>query len=209
MSGGWALNTYISSRIRVRKWVCSAPGIRLRRVALAASNSRCPATTSTLINRHERGIMSDYTNRGPRVVNVAAVALMSAAITLLFGSSAQAQVIRACVQKDSLQVRIIGPSEVCRQTEFLVTWNQQGVKGDKGVPGDKGDPGDKGEPGDKGDTGSPGVPGLSGYEIVTATHTLPRYNEQCGVPGFSCVFEWLQLTASCPTGKKVLSGSHN
>ena len=50
------------------------------------------------------------------------VLLMTGAIALIFGSPAHAQVIRGCVQQSSLQVRIIGPAEVCRQTETLVTW---------------------------------------------------------------------------------------
>lgn len=138
----------------------------------------------------------------PRFLRLSiAVAVMMAGIALFLASPAQAQVIRGCVQKDSLQVRIIGPTDVCRSTETLVTWNQEGVKGDKGDKGEKGDPG---EPGAKGDTGSPGAPGLSGWELVTVTHSLPR-KVNCD----PCLLEWVQLTAYCPTGKTVLSGSHN
>jgi hypothetical protein len=48
---------------------------------------------------------------------------------------AQSTQIRACVQKSSQQVRIIGASESCRQAESLVIWNSQGPKGDPGEPG--------------------------------------------------------------------------
>jgi hypothetical protein len=134
----------------------------------------------------------------------AAVVFITVAMGLLFASQAHAQVIRACVQRSSLQVRIVGPTEACRSTETLVTWNQQGLKGDKG---DQGDKGDKGDQGDKGDTGSSGTPGLSGYELATVTHSLPRL-VSCPT-GTLCLFEWVQLTAYCSPGKTVLSGSNN
>ena len=66
-------------------------------------------------------------------------------------SPAEAQgVIRACVQKSSLQVRIIPEGENCRSTEFLVQWNSQGQQGPQGIQGPQGLQGPKGDQGDPG-----------------------------------------------------------
>lgn len=86
-------------------------------------------------------------------------------------------VIRACVQRSSQQVRIIGSSEACRATEVTVEWNiigspgtpgpagpmgPQGPAGPQGPQGDAGPQGLQGEPGPQGPQGEPGPQGLQG-----------------------------------------------
>lgn len=60
--------------------------------------------------------------------------------------------------------------------------------------GPKGDKGDRGEKGAKGDKGLQGNPGLSSYEIVRKSTTIP--------PNTSS-----SAQAACPTGKKVIGGA--
>jgi hypothetical protein len=63
---------------------------------------------------------------------------------------ADAQVIRACYQKENGQLRILLGSEGCRPSEKLISWNIQGPQGQQGLKGDKGDPGMPGEQGPPG-----------------------------------------------------------
>lgn len=67
--------------------------------------------------------------------------------------------------------------------------------GQVGPPGPQGEQGEKGDKGDKGDTGSQGAPGLSEVEIVTASSAVDT------TAGFK------EVTATCPSGKKVVGGS--
>jgi hypothetical protein len=77
-------------------------------------------------------------------------------------------VIYACVQRSSLQVRIVaGPGE-CRGPEIPVAWNivgppgPQGPQGPEGPQGLQGPMGATGPQGPKGDTGEPGLQGPKG-----------------------------------------------
>lgn len=75
---------------------------------------------------------------------------------------------------------------------------EAGPKGDRGEPGPQGEPGIQGEigpKGDKGDSGASGT-GLLGYEIVTSEVSLDDNLAK-------------DLIATCPSGKKVISGGFN
>jgi len=81
----------------------------------------------------------------------------------------------------------------------------RGPEGPAGPSGPEGPPGSTGPAGAQGATGAPGspgppgpdgAPGVSGYEVVTAGRTV------ASVP----VTGLLSARASCPTGKRVLSG---
>jgi hypothetical protein len=52
--------------------------------------------------------------------------------------------IRACVATKSGAVRIIGASDICKQGETLMTWNQQGPQGPTGPAGPAGSTGPEG-----------------------------------------------------------------
>jgi len=71
--------------------------------------------------------------------------------------------IRACVANGSGQLRIIGPLDECGNKESLLTWNQQGVKGD---PGPVGPQGPVGPEGPAGPVGPPG-PALTPDVVAT------------------------------------------
>ena len=91
-----------------------------------------------------------------------------------------------------------GPSNTDFGTISL-TVGAVGLTGDKGSKGDKGDKGDQGLQGIqgvKGDKGDKGDPGVSGYQLVTNPQTIGA-----GSPPL-----FFTISASCPTGKKVLSG---
>jgi hypothetical protein len=60
--------------------------------------------------------------------------------------------------------------------------------------GPTGPAGPKGDQGPKGDKGGRGAPGLSGYEIVRKSVTIPPNTQSAA-------------QAACPTGKKVLGGA--
>ena len=85
-----------------------------------------------------------------------------ATFTLIPCSDASAQVIRACVQKSSGQVRIIGATEVCRSTETPVDWSVGGSGGATGPTGPTGPQGPAGPAGAQGATGPQGLPGADG-----------------------------------------------
>lgn len=75
----------------------------------------------------------------------------------------------------------------------------QGVAGPAGPPGSQGDPGPAGEAGPAGPAGPQGEPGpaggLSGHEIVTESGTQTSGGS-------------VDVTATCPGTKKVLSGGY-
>jgi hypothetical protein len=74
----------------------------------------------------------------------------------------------------------------CGAKEAELSWNQQGVPGQKGEPGA---PGPQGEPGEQGEPGAPGAPrGLAGYEVVSAKTPLDSD-------------KFKDIRADCPSGK--------
>jgi len=96
-----------------------------------------------------------------RLPSLLAVALTAtAALPGVVGdAAAQSDVVRACVHKHSLSVRIIGPGPLCRHEEMLVQWN---VTGPAGKPGPQGSQGPQGVPGPAGPAGPAGATGPAG-----------------------------------------------
>jgi hypothetical protein len=82
--------------------------------------------------------------------------LMLGAIPLL---GAEEEMIRACVQKSSQQVRIIPAGEDCRGSEVAVEWNVAGSPGPAGPAGPQGPQGPQGPEGPEGPEGRQGPPG--------------------------------------------------
>ena len=74
---------------------------------------------------------------------------------------------------------------------------RNGIDGKDGTNGKDGTPGIKGDKGEKGDPGSPGsTTGISGYEIVLSEITPDDDGAK-------------DVTATCSSGKKVISGGYN
>jgi len=160
----------------------------------------------------------------------ASVAALVAAGGLAFGAiPAGDGTIKACyattnglllgIPHSKGDVRMIDEAEACRSHEQVISWNQQGPKGDPGPQGPagpqgetgetgatgpqgpagpqgetgpqgpKGDTGDTGPQGPRGETGPAGPSGVSGYE---------RVERRVLDTDFASVF--------CPQGKRVLGG---
>jgi hypothetical protein len=103
--------------------------------------------------------------------------------------------IHGCVNKGSGILRVIDPSTgaTCAASETPLTFNQQGTPGLPGPSGPAGPTGPAGATGATGDTGPAGTAGVSGYEVVHSIGPRSTDSIQRG-------------DATCPAGKKVLSG---
>jgi hypothetical protein len=96
-------------------------------------------------------------------------------------------VIHACYRSNG-NLRLVDKSS-CTINEMALTWNQTGPQGPAGAPGPAGTPGPQGQP------GAPGPAGVAGYEIISMHETLPLNGS-------------IEVTATCPTGKRVIGGGY-
>ena len=90
-------------------------------------------------------------------------------------------VIHACYRANG-NLRLVDKFN-CTSTETALTWNQTGPQGPAGAPGPQGQP------------GTPGPAGVAGYEIISTHETLPLNGS-------------IEVTATCPTGKRVIAGGY-
>jgi hypothetical protein len=67
--------------------------------------------------------------------------LILAALVLLFGTAASAQVINGCVKNKNGALRIVADPTDCTSRETPISWNVQGPQGEPGVDGADGAPG--------------------------------------------------------------------
>jgi hypothetical protein len=107
-------------------------------------------------------------------------------------------VIHACYRANG-NLRLVDKSS-CTSAETALTWNQTGPQGPAGAPGSAGTPGPQGTrpQGATGPQGPPGTPasaGVAGYEIISTHETLPLNGS-------------IEVTATCPTGKRVIGGGY-
>ena len=114
------------------------------------------------------------------VVGLLLALALVAGTTWAFAHGGDPDLIHACVNNNSGEIKIVGPDESCKNNQYPLDWNIEGSTGPPGPPG-----------------GPPGPPGLSGYEQVTNQTTIP------GNLGSGSVFS---VVAQCPGGKKVLGG---
>jgi hypothetical protein len=96
-------------------------------------------------------------------------------------------VIHACYRANG-NLRLVDKSN-CTSGETALTWNQTGPQGPAGAPGPAGTPGPQGQP------GTPGPAGVAGYEIINTHGTLPLNGS-------------IEVTATCPAGKRVIAGGY-
>jgi hypothetical protein len=107
--------------------------------------------------------------------------------------------IHACYRSNG-NLRLVDKSG-CTSSETALTWNQTGPQGPAGAPGPQGAPGPAGPPGPQGATEPQGQPGttnpagVAGYEIINTRETLPLSGS-------------IEVTAACPTGKRVIAGGY-
>jgi hypothetical protein len=121
--------------------------------------------------------------------------------------------INGCYGRDGTLRVIDTAADQCKKAETALTWNQagpQGLKGDPGPQGAKGDPGAQGPQGAKGDQGAPGPVGPAGERGPAGPITHPNYvivyNPDPTLTG--AMGTDLTATATCPAGKKVVSGAY-
>jgi hypothetical protein len=122
---------------------------------------------------------------------ITAMAIGGASAVLANGNSGN--VIYACVNNSSGEVKIVAADTVCREHSTLVHWNQEGTPGNDGADGMDGT---NGMNGTDGTDGTDGAPGISGYEQVVQTEML--VDAQVG--------DFITAGVACPDGKKVLGG---
>jgi hypothetical protein len=79
---------------------------------------------------------------------ITALAIGGASAVLANGNSGN--VIYACVNNNSGEVKIVAADTVCHENSTLVHWNQEGTPGQDGAPGADGADGEKGDKGDPG-----------------------------------------------------------
>jgi hypothetical protein len=109
---------------------------------------------------------------GRRALLIGAIAGIFLTSTVTFFATVNSNVIRACVDRRTGDVRIVSSNSSCRRNERLVVWNQQGVPGHDGkdgAPGPAGPPGADGAPGapgEPGPAGPPGPPGGGGLRLI-------------------------------------------
>lgn len=156
------------------------------------------------------------------LLQICRIGLISA--TTLMGITAgvsadggETNLIHACVTPILGVVRIISPTAKCLPKEVAMHWSTtpapQGPAGPQGDPGPTGPAGPKGDPGapgaqgpagptgpqgakgDPGPQGPQGPSGLSGHEIRVVNDIIR-----------SAFDSGKQVTAFCPTGKRLLSG---
>jgi Collagen triple helix repeat (20 copies) len=130
---------------------------------------------------------------------IVVVAVVQAAIPDASG------VIHACYRANG-NLRLVDKS-ICTSSETALTWNQTGpqgpgggpgpagAQGPQGAPGPAGTPGPQGAPGPQGQPGTSGSAGVAGYEIISTHQTLPLNGS-------------IEVTATCPTGKRVIGGGY-
>lgn len=94
----------------------------------------------------------------------------------------EGDIITVCIKKDGL-MHIIGEGfkrADCKNNESLLSWNIQGLKGDKGDQGPKGNKGDNGLQGNIGPMGPQGEIGPQGLPASTF-HVFDGNNQDLGI----------------------------
>ena len=133
---------------------------------------------------------------------VMATLFVGAAAAMVWGHGGDASLIHACVAKDGT-IRIIGANVTCKSNETALDWN---IQGPQGLPGSQGIQGIQGIQGPAGEDGTPGEAGLSGYENPFDTIALDESGAGTASDGENQ--QWSVGRMHCPTGKRILGGSH-
>ena len=97
----------------------------------------------------------------PRAAGIAIVGALLAALAV--ASSAQATTYYACVKRKGGSIRLVARGARCKRNERKISFNSQGV------PGNKGSTGPKGATGKTGNTGTNGTTGFTSTLPVGAT----------------------------------------
>ena len=121
-------------------------------------------------------------------LNVVLIMLMSA--TFVSAHGGDTALIHACVTSSGA-IRIVTANTTCPGKDSALDWNIQGPKGPIGPIGPQG------EQGQMGLQGFQGPAGMSGLVVVSNT-----------VGSYPIDPHYLQGSANCPSGKKVIGGGY-
>jgi Collagen triple helix repeat (20 copies) len=111
---------------------------------------------------------------------------LSAALLISIPQKASAQVIYACKNKLSGDLKVVPANFTCPRDWTLLSWNVAGApgpQGPQGVPGQQGMPSPQGVPGPQGPQGVPGQQGMPGPQGVPGPQGAQGLQGPQGVPG--------------------------
>ncbi len=91
--------------------------------------------------------------------------------------------IHACVNPNSGNIKIISPTETCRDNETTLDWNIQGLVGPIGPAGAQGPAGPAGQRGEQGIAGAAGPQGAIGPVGPAGPEGLQGLQGPAGTPG--------------------------
>ena len=131
------------------------------------------------------------------VVGVLTVASLSAGVAA-HGGGPTNSIVHACVNDNGGTIKIVGPSDECKNNWSPLDWNQVGPPGPQGPAGPQGPEGPvgpQGPAGPAGPQGPAGQDGVSGLEYPSQTHTATLNTG-----------EILSASAQCSPGKSPISG---
>lgn len=100
-----------------------------------------------------------------------------------FAAATTTGVIYACVNNSSGTIQIVGANDTCPKNWTVISWNQQGPRGDTGATGPQGATGPTGATGSTGATGPTGATGATGPEGPTGPSGLDGLNGATGPTG--------------------------
>src|SRR5258705_5843603 len=121
--------------------------------SLKPSLSGPPDAAAAFDNRQEKGKTRMAQSIRKRAVRVALVvlAILAGATGVAYATAtvvgATPAVIHACKNDTNGDLRMVGATSTCRNSESAVAWNAQGPQGDRGPTGATGPKGDAGDAG--------------------------------------------------------------
>lgn len=134
-----------------------------------------------------------------KVLTIAITAAITFAATFAATAvAANTGVINACVNSASGELKIVGPTDVCKNGETPLTWNQEGPAGPQGVPGTN---------------GTNGANGVSGYVrvawVAIPIGTSGTFGPDGTITNGSCnPANGCQVRVYCPTGAMAVGGGY-
>src|SRR5215212_8040191 len=142
------------------------------------------------------------------LVTFAVILTTLMSVTLASAHGGNTALIHSCVNNTSGEIKIIVATANCPSNYRALDWNIQGSAGQQGPIGPVGPVGPIGPQGSQGEQGPQGLPGQQGIQGVQGP---------AGISGLETVRVFdgnrttaiLNVTADCPSGKKVLGGGYS
>lgn len=108
-----------------------------------------------------------------------AVAIVASSAGYAVAARPGSEMIRACADRSSGVLRILGTGKRCGKSERALRWNRKGLRGPMGARGSSGADGVDGTDGSPGTTGAPGAAGTAkAYAAIAAGGTVDAAHSQ-------------------------------